>query len=122
MSCPAATARGRAQKAAGRTGGKEGPGSAAEEVREVTYTNPVYPEYFADPFAWKFNGTYYAIGTGADEAGGRVHENVFPLLTSPDLVHWDGAGRALERLPRVAQHEQLDQPDTRHDRDGEDEE
>ena len=36
-------------------------------MREVTYTNPVYPEYFADPFVWKFEETYYAIGTGADD-------------------------------------------------------
>jgi beta-xylosidase len=69
-------------------------------VRDVTYTNPVYPEYFADPFVWKFDETYYAIGTGADEASGRVHERVFPLLKSRDLVHWDAAGRALERLPK----------------------
>jgi beta-xylosidase len=69
-------------------------------VREITYTNPVSPEYFADPFVWKFEGTYYAIGTGADEASGHVHERVFPLLKSPDLVHWEAAGRALERLPK----------------------
>lgn len=68
-------------------------------MREITYTNPVYPEYFADPFAWQFEGSYYAIGTGADEASGHVHARVFPLLKSPDLVHWEAAGRALERLP-----------------------
>jgi hypothetical protein len=28
------------------------------------YANPVYPSYFADPFAWKHGGRYYAIGTG----------------------------------------------------------
>lgn len=83
-------------------------------MREITYTNPVYPEYFADPFVWKFQEKYYAIGTGADEAAGRVHARVFPLLTSPDLVHWQEARRALERLgasfgdtywaPEVAHH------------------
>jgi beta-xylosidase len=84
-------------------------------VREITYTNPVYPEYFADPFVWKVAGTYYAIGTGADEASGHVHRRVFPLLTSTDLVHWQPAGRALVRLdpsfgdtywaPEVAHHD-----------------
>jgi beta-xylosidase len=84
-------------------------------VKEITYTNPVYPHYFADPFVWKHEGTYYAIGTGADEAAGHVHDRVFPLLKSPDLVHWEEAGRALERLdprfgdtywaPEVAYHD-----------------
>ena len=84
-------------------------------MREISYTNPVYPHYFADPFAWKFEGTYYAIGTGADEAAGRVRPHVFPLLQSPDLVHWKEAGQALERLdpalgdtywaPEIAFHE-----------------
>jgi beta-xylosidase len=67
-------------------------------VREITYTNPVYPEYFADPFVWKVAGTYYAIGTGVDEASGHVHSRVFPLLISTDLVRWQQAGRALVRL------------------------
>lgn len=65
----------------------------------ITYTNPVYPEYFADPFVWHFEGAYYAIGTGADEASGHAHERVFPLLKSSNLVHWEPAGRALQRLP-----------------------
>jgi beta-xylosidase len=84
-------------------------------VSEITYTNPVYPEYFADPFVWKVAGTYYAIGTGADEAAGHVSRWVFPLLISTDLVHWRQAGRALARLdasfgdtywaPEVARHD-----------------
>ena len=67
-------------------------------MREIRYTNPVYAGYFADPFVWKVGGTYYAIGTGADEAAGRINSRVFPLLTSPDLMHWQEAGRALEPL------------------------
>ena len=35
-------------------------------MREITYTNPVYAEYFADPFVWKVGETYFAIGTGAE--------------------------------------------------------
>jgi beta-xylosidase len=66
-----------------------------------TYTNPVYPEYFADPFVWKYHGEYYAVGTGPLEAEGEVAQAgetcVFPLLHSRDFVHWEAAGRALLR-------------------------
>lgn len=84
-----------------------------------TYTNPVYPEYFADPFVWQYQGVYYAIGTGPAEAAGEVDDSqkrrVFPLLQSQDLVHWQVAGNALLRpdpalgdnfwAPEVAHHE-----------------
>lgn len=66
-----------------------------------TYTNPVYPEYFADPFVWQHQGIYYAIGTGPAEAAGEVDEiyqrRVFPLLRSDDLSNWQFAGKALLR-------------------------
>lgn len=84
-----------------------------------TYTNPVYPEYFADPFVWQHEGIYYAIGTGPAEAAGEVDQlqkpRVFPLLRSPDLVTWEFAGNALARpdaalgdnfwAPEVAYHD-----------------
>jgi len=82
------------------------------------YTNPVYPDYFADPFVWQHQGIYYAIGTGPAEAAGQVDEKprrVFPLLQSGDLVNWQFAGNALLRpdpalgnnfwAPEVAYHE-----------------
>jgi len=59
--------------------------------------NPVYEEYFADPFVWKVGETYYAIGTGEQEANGRVASKVFPLLRSDDLCRWEFLGRALVR-------------------------
>jgi beta-xylosidase len=66
-----------------------------------TYTNPVYPNYFADPFVWQHQGIYYAIGTGSAEAAGQVNEmseqQVFPLLYSDNLVNWQFAGNALLR-------------------------
>jgi beta-xylosidase len=84
-----------------------------------TYTNPVYPEYFADPFVWQHQGIYYAIGTGPAEAAGQVEDlhqsRVFPLLRSPDLVNWEFTGNALSRpepalgdnfwAPEVAYHD-----------------
>ena len=70
-------------------------------VETQTYTNPVYQGYFADPFVWKYQGVYYAIGTGSAEAQGQVEEigkrRVFPLLRSDDLVNWYFAGNALLR-------------------------
>lgn len=63
-----------------------------------TYCNPIYSEYFADPFVWQHQGIYYAIGTGAAEAAGEIPQTrVFPLLRSTDLVNWQSAGNALVR-------------------------
>jgi len=74
----------------------------------MEYRNPVYQGYFADPFVLKVGREYYAYGTGpADEAG-----NQFPILHSPDLVHWSYVRHALKPAtpylhwaPEVAQHE-----------------
>jgi len=64
-----------------------------------SYKNPVYPDYFADPFVWRHGDDFYAIGTGPAEASGDVTRasKVFPLLTSHDLVEWSPAGHALVR-------------------------
>jgi GH43 family beta-xylosidase len=60
-----------------------------------TYTNPVYPEYFADPFVLRHNGAYYAYGTGnRPSSNGRV----FEVLFSTDLTQWHSLGAALEPL------------------------
>lgn len=63
--------------------------------RAFTYRNPVYPGYFADPFAIKVGMDYYAYGTGPAGADGRR----FPVLHSTDLAHWSSVGHALEPLP-----------------------
>jgi beta-xylosidase len=66
-----------------------------------SWGNPVHPDYLADPFVWRVDREYYAIGTGRDEAAGVVgssHEpSVFPLLQSTDLKTWSVAGHALVR-------------------------
>lgn len=74
------------------------------------YRNPVFDGYFADPFAWKHEGRYYAVGTGPVGSGPptgsglcssysvRGRELAFPILSSPDLVHWQPEGGAL-RVP-----------------------
>src|SRR5579872_4737045 len=59
------------------------------------HTNPVYAGYFADPFAWKFNGTYFAVGTGAADAGGKTVGKAFTVLQSANFHTWQFAANAL---------------------------
>jgi beta-xylosidase len=58
---------------------------------------PVYDNYFADPFVWRQGDEYFAIGTGEREASGDPSEMIFPLLRSNDFENWELAGRALLR-------------------------
>jgi beta-xylosidase len=74
----------------------------------LTYQNPVYPYYFADPFVWKFKGKYFAVGTGVlGRIAGKIteeqlssetlngEERAIPLLISDDFVNWKFHGPAL---------------------------
>lgn len=61
------------------------------------HRNPVYGGYFADPFVWKSDGVYFAVGTGEFEARGRTVGRIFPLLQSNDFVHWHFARSAMMR-------------------------
>jgi beta-xylosidase len=82
--------------------------STPEVSVSLTYTNPVYSGYFADPFVWQHKGEYYAVGTGPVEANGEIEEaeaaasamlgpfRIFPLLHSDDFVNWHYANGALE--------------------------
>ncbi len=70
-------------------------------TRAITYTNPVWSGYFADPFVLRHEGVYYAYGTGPRADDGRV----FPVLRSPDLVHWEAQGGALEPLSETARRD-----------------
>jgi GH43 family beta-xylosidase len=58
-----------------------------------TYTNPVYPRSFPDPFILKFCGEYFAYCTGIWTDG-----RVFGVLRSGDLVHWTEVGGAMKQL------------------------
>ncbi|MDX1995934.1 MAG: glycoside hydrolase family 43 protein [bacterium] len=75
---------------------------------DKTYTNPVYSDYFADPFVLAYDGRYYAFGT----APGSPEGGQFPVLTSLDLVEWQFVGYALQPkagiefwAPEVAYHD-----------------
>ena len=75
----------------------------------LSYANPVWDGYFADPHVTFANGYYYAYGTGQTEDG--IH---FPILRSKDFASWEFVGGALEPLkdpvmkdywaPEVAEH------------------
>jgi GH43 family beta-xylosidase len=57
-----------------------------------TYSNPVYPDYLADPFVLRHRGTYYAYGTAPHSPDGWP----FPVLRSDDLVTWEKISWALK--------------------------
>src|SRR5689334_12592853 len=72
-------------------------GAAATVVAMTAVPAPVGDEYFADPFVWRHEDRYWAVGTGASEAAGAAAPMVFPLRTSRDLLVWHDAGHALVR-------------------------
>ena len=59
----------------------------------LSYENPVWAGYLADPHVLYTNGWYYACGTGR-AADGRH----FPILKSKDFVNWQYVGGALAPL------------------------
>jgi beta-xylosidase len=63
---------------------------SATVTERVVYCNPVFDRYLADPFVFRFNDVYFAVGTRRLEAG------VFPILRSTDLAHWEEIGTALD--------------------------
>ncbi len=66
---------------------------------ELTYQNPVWPDYFADPFVLRWQGEYYAYGTRESIDYTLESENkVFPVMRSMDLVHWQHIGFAMAPL------------------------
>jgi GH43 family beta-xylosidase len=93
----------------------------------LRYLNPVYPEYFADPFVWAHDGIYYAVGTGpitaAEKRWGNElcssyrmggEERAFPLLRSLDFVNWTAVGGAL-RVPGDLQDAEFWAPEVAFD-------
>jgi GH43 family beta-xylosidase len=66
----------------------------------LTYRNPVWPHYFADPFVLRCADEYFAYGTGdKPHVASDGSRYAFAVLYSPDLVHWRSAGGALEMGP-----------------------
>jgi beta-xylosidase len=59
-----------------------------------SYTNPVWPGDFADPYVIRVGREYYAYGTAPIGQDGKP----FPILRSHDLVQWEPVGGALVPL------------------------
>jgi beta-xylosidase len=59
------------------------------------YRNPVWPEYFADPFVLRWADSYYAYGTGERLTARDGKPAAFAILRSSDLVAWEPLGGAL---------------------------
>ncbi len=60
------------------------------------FQNPVYQPYFADPFVFEHDATFYAVGTeGHDINWAANPDRVIPLLKSRTLSDWQAAGHAL---------------------------
>lgn len=57
----------------------------------ISYSNPVWDGYCADPFVLRHEDFYYAYGTGPALDGKQ-----FVVLRSPDLVNWERLPNALE--------------------------
>jgi len=66
-------------------------------VPGLVHVNPVYQDYFADPFVWRHDNVYFAVGTGPNESAHRPEDRVFPILRSMDFLRWEHVGNALVR-------------------------
>ncbi len=64
-----------------------------QEKLTLTYENPLWSGYLADPFVLKVGDAYYAYGTGRAPDGRQ-----FPVLRSRDFVDWEFVGGALSPL------------------------
>lgn len=65
----------------------------SKERAIATYRNPVYPYSSPDPFVLKYRGEYWAYCTEFDPDAG-----CFGILRSPDLIHWQRVGCAMQPL------------------------
>jgi beta-xylosidase len=64
----------------------------------MTFSNPVWPTYLADPFCFRHDGWYYAVGTGKAECHAPGFSGpVVPMVKSRDLHTWEPVGRVLEQ-------------------------
>jgi len=87
---------------------------------------PVYGNYFADPFVWRFKREYYAVGTGpviprdhadaTDMTSARINGQEFalPILRSQNFLDWKSIGGAL-RVPASLKGGEFWAPETAYD-------
>lgn len=66
----------------------------------LNYQNPVWDGYLADPFVLRWQGEYYAYGTGSSIGDVKTSRTrMFPVVHSRDLATWELLGGALELPP-----------------------
>ena len=66
---------------------------------EITYTNPLWDGYLADPHAFKVGDTYYAVGTGKAPDGKQ-----FPILRSRNFTDWEVVGGAMDAIEGMKEY------------------
>lgn len=69
----------------------------SQKTVTLSYENPVWDGYLADPQVLFTNGWYYAYGTGRAQDGKQ-----FPILRSKDFAAWEPVGGALKPLTNPA--------------------
>jgi len=57
--------------------------------QSLNYCNPVIDASFADPFVFKADGWYWAVGTSGSE------RSLFPMMRSRNLIEWVRCGPSL---------------------------
>lgn len=72
-------------------------GGCHRSSSKLSYHNPVWDGYLADPQVMQYQGVYYAYGTGSGLDGRQ-----FPVLRSEDFVTWTHVGGALEPVAEPA--------------------
>ena len=77
----------------------------------MAFRNPVYPHSFPDPFVLKVQREYWGYSTGF-----QPDENVFGIIHSCDLVHWESIGSAMQ--PIAGGHTCYWAPEVTHENDG----
>lgn len=65
----------------------------------LSYTNPLWDGYLADPHAFKVGDTWYAVGTGEAPDGRQ-----FPILRSENFTDWEFVAGALAPLEGIRDH------------------
>ncbi len=77
--------------------------SASSIKSQLSYANPVYPAYFADPFVLRVGDEWFAFGTGAAYDSTQA-EGEFLVLKSSNLTQWSPLGPALFPPPEFKGH------------------
>ncbi|MBB5351677.1 beta-xylosidase [Haloferula luteola] len=71
----------------------------ASETPTISYENPVWDGYLADPYVFKSGDAWYAIGTGNAAEGKQ-----FPMLRSTNFTDWEPVGSVLDKIEGIEEY------------------